>query len=41
MLAAGKKAKGPTSFKVALLDSLYHLQPKQLAKNAKVVKLKA
>ena len=33
---AGEAWKGPGSFAVAILDALYHLQPAELAKRAKV-----
>ncbi len=33
---AVEKANGPASFKVALLDQIYNLQPEQLAKGARV-----
>lgn len=33
---AAKKAHGPASFKVALLDTLYNLTPEQLEKGAKI-----
>jgi hydroxyethylthiazole kinase len=36
---AAQKASGPASFKVALLDQLYNLQPEQLAQGAKVVEV--
>ncbi len=38
---AAQKASGPASFKVALLDQIYNLQPEQLAQGAKVVELEA
>lgn len=34
---AAEKASGPASFKVALLDQIYNLQPEQLAEGARVV----
>jgi len=36
---AAQKASGPASFKVALLDQIYDLQPEQLAQGARVVEL--
>lgn len=36
---AAKDAKGPASFKVALLDSLYNLTPARLAKGSKIIDL--
>ncbi len=36
---AVQKASGPASFKVALLDQMYNLQPEQLSQGAKVVEL--
>jgi len=36
---AAQKAAGPASFKVALLDQLYHLSPEQVAQGARVVEL--
>jgi hydroxyethylthiazole kinase len=33
---AGEVWKGPGSFAVAILDALYHLEPGELAKRAKV-----
>ena len=36
---AAEKAEGPASFKVALFDQIYSLQPEQLAKGARVVEL--
>ena len=36
---AAQKASGPASFKVALLDQIYNLQPEQFAAGAKVVEL--
>ncbi|MCL4338358.1 hydroxyethylthiazole kinase [Patescibacteria group bacterium] len=33
---AAKNAKGPASFKIALLDTLYNMSPSQLAKGAKI-----
>jgi len=34
---AADRAGGPASFKVALLDQIYHLQPEQLAEGARLV----
>lgn len=36
---AAKEAKGPASFKVALLDSLYNMSPARLAEGAKIIDL--
>lgn len=36
---AAKNAKGPASFKIALLDSLYNMNEEALEKKAKVIKL--
>jgi hydroxyethylthiazole kinase len=38
---AAQGAHGPASFKVALLDRLYHLTPEQLAAGARIVTLEA
>ena len=37
---AAKGVKGPASFKVALLDAIYNMTPKQIASRAKINKLK-
>ena len=36
---AAPMANGPASFKVALLDQIYHLQAEQLAEGARIVEL--
>ena len=36
---ASLKANGPASFKLALLDQIYHLSPEQLSQGARVVEL--
>jgi len=36
---AAKEAKGPASFKVALLDSLYNMTPARLSEGAKIIDL--
>lgn len=36
---AARNAKGPASFKIALLDALYNMDQKKLEKGAKIVKL--
>jgi len=38
---AAQEAHGPASFKVALLDQLYHLTPEQLAEGARIVTVEA
>lgn len=37
---ASKKANGPASFKVALLDTVYNMDAKSFEKNAKIIKVK-
>ena len=37
---AAKKAKGPASFRVALLDAVYNLRPETVQKGARVTKAK-